>query len=78
LFYAGATSRSGSFGYLGRPSGGRSTVGELADVSFTQALTRELSWSLYYGHAFGGNVTQSVYRAKKDADFAFAEFNLGF
>jgi hypothetical protein len=80
LFYAGAgaTSRAGSFGYLGRPAGGGSDVGELVDFSFTQTLSRELSWSLYYGHAFGGNVTQSVYRAKKDADFAFAEFNLAF
>ncbi|MDD5034903.1 MAG: alginate export family protein [Methylococcaceae bacterium] len=80
LFYggAGATSRAGSFGYQGRPSGGGSHVGELVDLSFSHTLTRELSWNLYYGHAFGGNVIQSVYRAQKDANFAFAEFNLVF
>ena len=80
LFYAGAgaTSRSGSFGYQGRPSGGKSNVGELVDLSFTQTLTKELSWSAYYGHAFGGNVIQNVYQGKKDADYAFVEFNLAF
>ncbi|HYE38114.1 alginate export family protein [Methylocaldum sp.] len=80
LFYAGAgaTSRSGSFGFLGRNAHGRSDAGELVDVSFTQTLTKELSWNLYYGHAFGGNVTETVYRAKKDADYGFVEFNLAF
>jgi hypothetical protein len=80
LFYAGAgaTSSSGSFGYQGRPSGGKSNVGELVDLGFTQTLTRELSWSVYYAHAFGGNVIQNVYQGKKDADYAFVEFNLAF
>jgi hypothetical protein len=80
LFYAGAgaSSRSGSFGFLGRPSTGRSTVGELVDVSFTHNLTKQLSWSAYYAHAFGGNYVDSFYRQKKDADFAFVEFNLTF
>ena len=80
LFYAGAgaTSSSGSFGYQGRPSGSHSNVGELVDLSFTQTLIKELSWSAYYAHAFGGNVIQNVYQGKQDADYAFVEFNLAF
>ena len=80
LFYAGAgaTSSSGSFGYQGRPSGSHSNVGELVDISFTQTIIKELSWSVYYAHAFGGNVIQNVYQGKQDADYAFVEFNLVF
>jgi hypothetical protein len=78
LFYggAGATSRSGSWGYFGRASGGNSSVGEMVDLSFSHNLTKELSWSLYYAHAFGDNVTRSIYQLKNDADFGFLEFNL--
>jgi hypothetical protein len=80
LFYAGAgaSSRSGSFGYQGRPSTGRSTIGELVDLSFTHNITQELSWTAYYAHAFGGDYVDNFYRQKQDADFAFVEFNLTF
>jgi len=80
LFYggAGATSRSGSFGYFGRSPGGRSTVGELVDISFTHTITKQLSWSVYYAHAFGDGVTSNVYQLKNDADYAFVEFNASF
>jgi hypothetical protein len=80
LFYAGAgaSSRSNSFGFLGRPSNGNSTIGELVDISFTHNLTKQLSWSAYYAHAFGGNYVDNFYRNKSDADFAFVEFNANF
>lgn len=80
LFYAGsgASSRSGAFGYVGRPSNGRSTIGELIDISFTHTLTKELAWSAYYGHVFGGNYINTLYTDKKYADFAYVELNLNF
>lgn len=73
---AGATSRMNSFGYFGRSSGGNSTVGEMVDLTFTHTLTKELSWSFYYAHAFGDDVTRSIYQLKNNADFGFVEFNL--
>jgi hypothetical protein len=78
LFYggSGATSRTGTFGYFGRASGGGNHVGELVDISFTHNLTSHFSWSFYYAHAFGGEVTRNVYRLKNDADYGFLEFNL--
>lgn len=80
LFYSGpgATSRSGSFGYSGRPSGGSTDIGQLIDINFTHNLTKEFSWTIYYGHAFGGNVIQNVYSKQKDADTAHVDFNLVF
>ncbi len=78
LFYggAGATSKMGGLGYFGRASGGNSTVGEMVDLTFTHNLTKELSWSAYYAHAFGDDATRSAYQLKNDADFGFVEVNL--
>ncbi|MGZ8218959.1 MAG: hypothetical protein ACXW2B_16510, partial [Methylomagnum sp.] len=80
LFYggSGATSRSGSFGYFGRASGGSNAVGQLVDVGFTHNITKNLSYNLYYAHAFGSDVTRSAYALKNDADYGFAEFTLSF
>jgi len=80
LFYAGAgaSSRDNSFGFLGRPSNGNSTIGELVDISFTHNINKELSWNAYYAHAFGGSYADNFYRQKQDADFAYVEFNYAF
>lgn len=80
LFYggAGATSRSGSFGYFGRASGSNGTVGQLVDIGFTHTLSKHFSWSLYYAHAFGSDVTRNVYQLRNNADYGFAEFTASF
>jgi len=80
LFYggSGATSRAGAFGYFGRASGGDRSVGELVDLSFTHNVNKYLSWSLYYAHAFGSQVTGNAYRLKNDADYGFLEFTASF
>ena len=80
LFYggSGATSRSSSFGYFGRASGGNSTVGQLVDLSFTHTLNRHFSWSAYYAHAFGDDVTANVYQTKNSANYGFLEFTASF
>jgi hypothetical protein len=80
LFYGGLgpTSRSGAFGYSGRPSSGKSDVGQLVDISFTHTLNKQLSWRFYYGHAFGGDVVKNFYQGKKDIDMIYIDFNLVF
>ncbi len=80
LFYGGLgpTSSSGAFGYSGRPSHGKSDIGQLVDISFTHTLNKQLSWRFYYGHAFGGDVIRNVYQGKKDADMVYIDFNLVF
>jgi hypothetical protein len=80
LFYAGAgaSSQDNSFGFLGRPANGNSTIGELVDISFTHNINKELSWNAYYAHAFGGSYVDNFYRQKQDADFAYVEFNYAF
>ncbi|NOQ37130.1 MAG: hypothetical protein GQ569_14760 [Methylococcaceae bacterium] len=80
LFYGGhgATSRSGAFGYMGRPTNGNTDIGQLVDVNFTHRINEHISWRVYYGHAFGGSVTESFYKGKKDADLAYMMVNLEF
>lgn len=80
LFYSGLgpTSGTGAFGYSGRPSNGRSEVGQLVDISFTHTLNKQLSWRFYYGHAFGGDVVKNFYQGKKDADMVYLDFTLVF
>ncbi|MGZ8916282.1 MAG: alginate export family protein [Methylobacter sp.] len=80
LFYsgAGATLRSGSFGYAGRNAGGASDIGQLVDIGFSHQLNRYFSWNAYYGHVFGGEVLKNVYGKQADADYGFVELNAAF
>lgn len=80
LFYggSGATSRSGSFGYFGRASGGHSSIGQLVDVTFTHTISKYFSWSAYYAHVFGSDVARSDYALQNDANYGFLEINASF
>ncbi|TAN46930.1 MAG: hypothetical protein EPN21_19010 [Methylococcaceae bacterium] len=80
LYYggAGATSRTGTFGYFGRATGRQNSVGELVDITFTHTVNTHFNWSLYYGHAFGSDATKSVYQQQGDANFGYAEFTVSF
>jgi len=80
LFYsgAGATLRSGSFGYAGRNAGGASDIGQLVDIGFSHQLNPYFSWNVYYGHVFGGEVLKNVYGKQADADYGFVELNAAF
>jgi hypothetical protein len=80
LFYggSGATSRSSSFGYFGRASGGNSTIGQMVDLSFSHTINRYLSWAAYYAHVFGDDVTGNVYQTKNSADYGFVEVSASF
>jgi hypothetical protein len=80
LFYGGlgASSRSGAFGYIGRPGGGNRNVGQLVDFTINHEFTKQLSARFYYAHAFGGSVIKNVYPAKTDADMAWVELNASF
>jgi hypothetical protein len=80
LFYggSGATSRSGSFGYFGRKGGNNSTVGEMVDITFTHTLNRYFSWTAYYAHAFGSDVTRNTYQLQNNANYGYVEFTASF
>jgi len=80
LFYggSGATSRTGSFGYFARNGGGKTTIGQVVDVSFSHNINKHFSWAAYYAHAFGSDVTSNAYRSKNDADYGYVEVSASF
>ena len=76
---AGATRESGKiFGYIGRPSFGNTDLARVLDLMVIFNLNKHLSFNAYYGHVWGGDVIENVYRSDDDADMFFVEMGLKF
>jgi len=79
LWYSGGGAfQPQTFGYTGRPSGGRSDLAALYDVSGDYAVTPRLAIGGYYAHAPGGDVARAIYSASADANLAYAELLVRF
>jgi hypothetical protein len=81
LWYMGAgpTQGSGSiFGYTGRPSNNHDSLATLFDISPGYTFSKYLTASLYYGHAFGGDVIKSIYKNSSNGDLFFVELKAQF
>ena len=64
LWYAGGGAfQETSFGYQGRPSGGRRSLGTLFDLSADVTLTPTTTLTLYGAGVRGGDVQRAVYPA---------------
>jgi hypothetical protein len=62
LWYSGGGAfESGTFGFTGRPSGGRTGLAALYDVSADWTLTRHVSAAGYFGWASAGPVPSAIY-----------------
>lgn len=61
------------FGYVGRPANGHSSFSSVYDISADFPMTRQLSLTAYYAHAFGKSVAGSIYTAHRDADYGYFE-----
>ncbi|OGL47652.1 MAG: hypothetical protein A2149_00905 [Candidatus Schekmanbacteria bacterium RBG_16_38_11] len=71
---SGPTQERGNiFGYLYRPSMGKQYIGNLADISATLNVSKNLNFTAYYGHAFGGDVMNKLFKGKSDADYFYIE-----
>jgi hypothetical protein len=81
LWYMGAgpTQSSGTiFGYVGRPSYNHKGLATVLDISPSYTLSKHLSASLYYGHAFGKDVIKSIYSADSNGDLFYMELKTQF
>ena len=67
-----------TFGYTGRPSNGRRDLASVWDVSADYQLTRSLSATLYYAHAAGRHVIDSIYTTDGAGRLAYVETMLRF
>ncbi len=62
LWYAGGGAfQKGTFGYLGRPSGGKKSLGTVVDLSVDYNLTQTTSLTLYLSGVRGGEVPANLY-----------------
>ncbi|HEU4389780.1 MAG TPA: alginate export family protein [Blastocatellia bacterium] len=62
LWYSGGGAfQAKTFGYTGRPSGGKSSLGTLADVSLDWVVAQRTSFVVYLGGVRGGGVQGSIY-----------------
>ncbi len=64
-----------TFGFVGRPSNGKSGLATLYDTSADFQLNRVTTLGLYYGYAQGGAVIASIYPKGHTAQFGFVELN---
>ena len=76
---AGPTQESGSiFGYIGRPSFGDRDLATVVELTAMAKLTKNLSATTYYGHAFGSKVIENIYQGDENGDFFYLELKLAF
>ena len=76
---AGPTVKEGGiFGYIARPSFGDDDLASVMDMMVTYDFSKDLSASLYWGHAFGKNVIENIYAGDEDGDYFSMEFKVGF
>lgn len=66
------------FGFVGRPSNGRTALGTLADISADWAATRSLSAGFYYGYGWGKSVVTVIYPNGHRSQFAYGELDYHF
>lgn len=81
LWYMGAgptVEQGGIFGYIGRPSNGMDDLATVFDLVVNYTFSKNISGTAYWGHAFGGDVIESIYPGDEDSDFFYVEMKFSF
>ena len=79
LWYSGSgVFQPWTFGYTGRPSNGQAGLATLFDVSADYNANAHLAAGVYYGHAAGKLVLQSIYPKDKNGNFGYLELTFKF
>lgn len=75
LWYAGGgIFQPWSFGYVGRSTSGRRSLGNLYDTGIDYRVNRRLTLSAYLGYTQGLAAMEQIYPAGKDGKFGYLEF----
>lgn len=77
-YLGGGAFQPQTFGYTGRPSHENRGLANVWDVSADYQLSRSLSTTLYYGHAWGKGVVAAIYPKDANGQFIFLETNFHF
>lgn len=79
LWYAGGGAfQPDTFGYTGRPSGGRAGLATLVDASGDYALNAHVALNAYYGYAVAQPVPTAIYPSGGGAGLGYLELLLRF
>ena len=75
LWYAGGgVYQPWSFGYVGRSTSGRRSLGNLYDTQVDYRLSRKITLTGYYGYTQGLAAMEQIYPKGKDGEFGYLEF----
>jgi len=75
LWYSGGgVFQPWTFGYTGRSTSGRRSLGNLYDTSFEYRLNRKITMTGYLGYTQGRAVMEEIYPQGKDARLGYLEF----
>jgi hypothetical protein len=79
LWYSGGGAfQPWTFGYSGRATSGRRSLGNLYDTGVDYRVNRKLTLSAYFGYTQGLAVMEQIYPKGKDGKFGYVEFNQRF
>lgn len=67
-----------TFGFTGRPSGGRQSLANVLDISADYQVNKYFSTNVYFGHAWGKSVIENIYPKNPNGSLAFLETNFHF
>jgi hypothetical protein len=74
LWYSGGgVYQPWTFGYVGRPTSGRRSLGNLYDTSVEYRATRRTTFTAYFGHAQGLAAMEQIYPKGKNGEFGYVE-----
>jgi len=79
LWYSGGGAfQPNTFGFTGRPSSTNRGLANVWDLSADYAFTHSFAATLYYGHAWGKGVIDSIYPNNQNGQLVFLETNFHF
>lgn len=61
------------FGFVGRPANGHNSFASVYDISADYTVSKNLTASAYYAHAWGKQVIAAIYPVGQTAQFGYAE-----
>lgn len=77
-FLGGGAFQRQTFGFIGRPSNGRQTLGTLVDVSVDWTITPTTAMTFYFAGVRGGEVAASLYPSGRNARLGYIELTKRF
>jgi hypothetical protein len=77
-YQGGGAFQKNSFGYVGRPGGGKKTLGTLFDLSLDYSLASRTALTFYVAGVTGSSVARGVYPLGNNARYAYLELTQRF